>query len=52
MLKITATAEVVNNGPSYTSEVRVNQHLLMVDEPLEKGGQDLGPAPGDYLCGK
>ncbi len=50
MSKIIATAEVVNNGPSYTSNVRVNQHSLIVDEPFEKGGQDLGPAPGDYLC--
>ena len=50
MSKIIATAEVVNNGPSYTSNARVKQHSLIVDEPLEKGGDDLGPAPGDYLC--
>ena len=50
MPKIIATAEVVNNGQSYTSNIRVNQHSFIVDEPLEKGGQDIGPAPGDYLC--
>ena len=50
MPKIIATAEVVNTGESYTSNIRVNQHSFIVDEPLEKGGQDIGPAPGDYLC--
>ena len=50
MPKIIATAEVVNNGQSYTSNIRVNQHSFIVDEPLEKGGKDIGPAPGDYLC--
>lgn len=50
MPKIIATAEVINNNENYTSNVRVNQHELLVDEPLEKGGKDLGPGPGDYLC--
>ena len=50
MSKIIATAEVVNKSESYTSGIQVNQHSLIVDEPLEKGGEDLGPAPGDYLC--
>ena len=50
MPKIIATAEVVNTGESYTSNIRVNQHSFIVDEPLEKGGKDIGPAPGDYLC--
>lgn len=50
MGKIIATAEVTNNGNRYTSEVSINQHDLLVDEPMEKGGEDLGPAPGDYLC--
>ncbi len=50
MSEIIATAEVVNNGQSYTSNIQVNQHSLIVDEPVEKGGEDLDPAPGDYLC--
>jgi putative redox protein len=50
MAKIVATAEVLNKSESYTSGVQVNQHSLIVDEPLEKGGEDVGPAPGDYLC--
>ena len=50
MPTIIATAEVTNNGDSYTSGIQVHQHELIADEPLEKGGEDLGPAPGDYLC--
>jgi putative redox protein len=50
MEKVIATAEVINNGNRYTSNVTINQHELLVDEPIEKGGEDLGPAPGDYLC--
>ncbi len=50
MPTIIATAEVINNGAAYTSRIQVHQHELIVDEPLEKGGEDLGPAPGDYLC--
>jgi len=50
MPTIIATAEVTNKGETYTSNVQINEHSLIVDEPLEKGGEDLGPAPGDYLC--
>jgi putative redox protein len=50
MEKVIATAEVINNDNRYTSNVTINQHELLVDEPLEKGGEDFGPAPGDYLC--
>jgi len=50
MEKVIATAEVNNNGNQYTSNVTINQHELLADEPIEKGGEDLGPAPGDYLC--
>ena len=50
MGKVIASAEVINNGNQYTSDVSINQHDLLVDEPIEKSGEDLGPAPGDYLC--
>lgn len=33
----------------YKTEVTVTGHQLIADEPLEKGGQDLGPAPGQFL---
>jgi putative redox protein len=50
MATVIATAEVINNGYQYTSNITINQHELVVDEPAEKGGEDMGPAPGDYLC--
>ena len=50
MPTVTATAQVINNSDQYSSNIQVHQHELLVDEPLEKGGEDLGPAPGDYLC--
>lgn len=50
MASIIATAEVSNKTKAYTSELQINQHQLMVDEPMDKGGEDTGPAPGDYLC--
>lgn len=50
MSKIIATAEVENNGDQYTSAVKVHQHLAVTDEPVESGGKDAGPAPGDFLC--
>ena len=50
MAKIVATAEVTNTSDRYTSDLQVNQHSLIVDEPLEKGGEDLGPSPHDFLA--
>lgn len=50
MPKIIATAEVTNDHDQYSSRIRINKHELLVDEPLNNGGADLAPAPGDYLC--
>lgn len=50
MPAIIATAEVINNSNQYTSNLQIHQHELLVDEPIENGGEDMGPAPGDYLC--
>jgi putative redox protein len=50
MPKIIATAEVNNDHDKYLSRIRINQHEMLVDEPLSSGGEDLAPAPGDYLC--
>jgi len=50
MSKTIATAAVTNSGEHYTSTIQIRQHVLCVDEPLDKGGKDAGPAPGDYLC--
>lgn len=61
MSKIIATAEVINKNENYTSNVRVNQHVSLVDEPLEKAAKisalaifyvrHLHPAkPSHYAC--
>ena len=50
MPAITATASVINNDNAYTTSIEIHQHQLLADEPLKSGGEDLGPAPGDYLC--
>jgi putative redox protein len=48
--KIIATAEAENTGTLYTTQGRLHQQELLVDESTEFGGQDQGPMPGDYLC--
>lgn len=48
--KIIASGQAENTGDIYKTELKINQHLLIADEPPEAGGKDEGPAPGDYLC--
>lgn len=48
--KIIASALAENTGEVYRTELKINHHLLIADEPAEVGGKDEGPAPGDYLC--
>lgn len=50
MPNIIATAEAENTGEAYTTTLQTNRHMLIADEPFDLGGQDLGPAPGDFLC--
>lgn len=33
----------------HTQTVRVGEHSLIADEPLDVGGNDLGPAPHEWL---
>ncbi|HRE32260.1 MAG TPA: OsmC family protein, partial [Candidatus Berkiella sp.] len=33
----------------YAQEIIVGKHLLIGDEPVAVGGNDLGPSPYDYL---
>lgn len=41
---------VAENGQGrYQQEVRVGQHRLVADEPVEVGGNDAGPAPFDFV---
>ena len=33
----------------YKTTVITDTHTIVVDEPIESGGKDLGPHPGDFL---
>jgi putative redox protein len=48
--KIIASAWAENTGEGYRTELLINQHILIADEPKSIGGNDEGPAPGDFLC--
>lgn len=48
--KIIASAVAENTGEVYRTELKIDEHLLIADEPVEVGGKDEGPAPGDYMC--
>ena len=36
-------------GPKFTTEIKTPYHHLIADEPLEVGGDNLGPNPYDFL---
>lgn len=41
---------VTRTGPSgYLTDIMVNNHNLIADEPLDVGGTNLGPSPFEYL---
>lgn len=44
---LTATATIGTD--TYKTELRARTHSLIGDEPLDIGGKDLGPRPGDFL---
>lgn len=48
--KVIASAEAENTGGIYKTELRVDDHVLISDEPVGVGGKDEGPAPGSLLC--
>lgn len=48
--KVIATAVAQNKGDTYTTQLTIGEHHFIADEPLDFGGNDMGPAPGDYLC--
>ena len=37
------------HGHTYTCDVAIGDHQLVVDEPLHLGGDDLGPTPGQLV---
>ena len=39
----------INNSQSYKTELVATGHELIADEPVEVGGEDLGPSPGQFL---
>ncbi len=48
--KIIATANAVNNGAAYATNLEVANHKAIADEPQSAGGEDTAPSPFDYLC--
>lgn len=50
MSEETITAQVIETGKSaFAVSIDVSSHKIVGDEPLAKGGSDLGPAPYDLL---
>ncbi len=39
-----------SDGASYTHDVEIRNHRLIVDEPEEEGGRDRGPSPQELLA--
>ena len=44
----TVSVEIEQAGPS-TGRAAARSHVVMVDRPVEKGGEDRGPLGGEYL---
>ena len=42
------SVEIEQEGPS-TGQARARSHTVLVDRPVEKGGNDRGPLGGEYL---
>ncbi|HTB06591.1 MAG TPA: OsmC family protein [Bacteroidia bacterium] len=43
-------AVVTLGSTDFEMTAQVRQHTVIVDEPIESGGQDKGPEPNEYLC--
>ncbi|HLY50271.1 MAG TPA: OsmC family protein [Solirubrobacteraceae bacterium] len=43
-------AAVRQTGRTFTNRVTIRDHELIVDEPSEDGGEDLGPSPQELLA--
>ncbi|HEU4902845.1 MAG TPA: OsmC family protein [Flavisolibacter sp.] len=48
--KIIGSATAKNSGDIYKTDIVTGAFSFIVDEPVEYGGQNAGPAPADYLC--
>lgn len=49
-LKIVGTVEALNHSDHYKTILKSQEHILIADEPVSKGGTDEGPSPTDYVC--
>ncbi len=40
---------VISSGTNYKVVIYTGNHTMLADEPVDKGGKDLGPNPFEYL---
>jgi len=40
---------IIGADQPYKTNIILDNHTLIADEPLDNGGKDLGPSPGDFL---
>jgi putative redox protein len=48
--KVVGTAEALNQTGAYKTLLTSHDNTLIADEPIAAGGNNEGPAPGDYIC--
>ncbi len=46
--KIRYASAIIGND-QYKTELITDSHTLIGDEPIDNGGKDLGPSPGDFI---
>jgi putative redox protein len=40
---------VIRKEDQYKTELTTDTHTILADEPLDNGGQDAAPSPGDFM---
>lgn len=40
----------ITGSEGYLTKISTRNHIILVDEPLDKGGKDLAPKPGELLA--
>lgn len=46
-VKVSSTVKLTNRN--YLAEAKMRNHFTVIDEPLDKGGDNNGPTPVEYL---